>query len=104
MSLYRRLPTALPIAQAIEGAPALSHLSDLVKKSSAMLGDVRALIPPNLKVHAGPIQDQQWYLLVEGSAAAAKLRQLLPVLQSSLKRQGWQVEQIKIKVMGRSRG
>ena len=103
MSPYRRLPHALPIAQAIEGAPALARLSELVQQSSTMLRDVRALIPPNLKVHAGPIQDQQWCLLVESSAAAAKLRQLLPLLQNSLKRQGWPIEQIKVKIMGHSR-
>ena len=74
--MYRRLPPALPIAQAIEGAPALAQLAGQVERSSAMLRDLGVLIPAGLQVHAGPCQDGQWSLLVRNSAVAAKLRQL----------------------------
>jgi hypothetical protein len=40
-------------------------------------------------------------LLVNGSAAAAKLRQLAPMLQARLKSRGWDVSTIRIKVMSR---
>jgi hypothetical protein len=103
MSLYRRLPAAVPIAQAIDGAPALARLAGLVDQSVAMLHAVRPLIPPTLKVHAGPVQEEQWCLLVDNSAAASKLRQLLPLLQGRLRQQGWPIEQIRVKIMAAGR-
>ncbi len=58
------------------------------------------LISPELRaaVQAGPANDKDWCLLVNGSAAAAKLRQLLPSLQARLKSAGWEVATIRIKV------
>jgi hypothetical protein len=35
---------------------------------------------------------------VDGSAAAAKLRQLLPLFQDKLNSRGWQVTSIRLKV------
>jgi hypothetical protein len=98
--MYRRLPPALPIAQAIEGAPALAQLAGQVERSSAMLRDLGVLIPAGLQVHAGPCQDGQWSLLVRNSAVAAKLRQLTPALLERLQARGWPVERIRIKVLG----
>jgi hypothetical protein len=98
--MYRRLPPALPIAQAIEGAPALAQLAGQVERSSAMLRDLGVLIPAGLQVHAGPCQDGQWSLLVRNSAVAAKLRQLTPALLERLRARGWPVERIRIKVLG----
>jgi hypothetical protein len=37
-------------------------------------------------------------MLVSGSAAAAKLRQLAPTLQARLKARGWNVATLRIKV------
>lgn len=98
--MYRRLPPALPIAQAIEDAPALAQLAGQVERSQAMLRDLRELLPPGLQVHGGPCQDGQWSLLVRSSAVAAKLRQLTPVLLDHLRARGWPVERIRIKVLG----
>jgi ethanolamine ammonia-lyase small subunit len=39
-----------------------------------------------------------WCLLVSSNAAAAKLRQLLPTLQSHLRSKGWEVNSIRLKV------
>jgi hypothetical protein len=36
---------------------------------------------------------------VNGNAAAAKLRQLLPLLQAGLQRQGWRVTNIRLKIL-----
>lgn len=97
--MYRRLPPALPISQAIDGAPTLARLASQVQQSGAMLHDVRELLPAAIKVHAGPCQDGLWSLLVSSSAAAAKLRQLLPTLLGRLKQRGWPVDRIQVKIL-----
>lgn len=49
-------------------------------------------------VQAGPAEGDVWCLLVNGSAAAAKLRQLSPMLVTRLRSKGWDVNTIRIKV------
>ncbi len=58
------------------------------------------LIPGALRsaVQAGPIDGPDWCLLVDGNAAAAKLRQLLPALQNHLRGRGWEINSIRLKV------
>jgi Dna[CI] antecedent, DciA len=97
--MYRRLPPSLPISEAIDGAPTLARLASQVKQSGDMLRDVRELLPMTIQVQAGPLQDQQWSLLVNSSAAAAKLRQLLPSLLGRLKQRGWPVDRIQVKIL-----
>ena len=55
-------------------------------------GPLRASIRP------GPIEGTTWCLLVEGNAAAAKLRQLLPLLQQKLNSRGFEVTAIRLKL------
>jgi hypothetical protein len=49
-------------------------------------------------VVAGPLNDQEWCLLVGSAAASTKLRQLLPAFQRALIQSGAQVNAIRIKV------
>jgi hypothetical protein len=58
------------------------------------------LIPTSLRsaIKAGPIDGDAWCLLVEGNAAAAKLRQVLPALLDRLRDRGWEVNSIRLKV------
>jgi len=49
-------------------------------------------------VQAGPIDGPAWCLLVANTAAASKLRQLLPDLQSRLRAHGYVVDTIRLKV------
>jgi hypothetical protein len=49
-------------------------------------------------IQAGPAEGDVWCLLVNGSAAAAKLRQLSPMLVTRLRSKGWDVNTIRIKV------
>ena len=52
-------------------------------------------------VQAGPLEEDQWCLLVGSNAAAAKLRQLLPDLQQHLLAKGLPVAGIRIRVQAK---
>lgn len=90
----------MTVAQAAEQSVPLARLLALARESAERLEAVRPLLPPGLGplVQAGPIEDSTWCLLVSGNAAAAKLRQLLPLLQAHLADRGWQVTAIRLKV------
>ena len=92
---------AVPIAQAVENSAALGHLTELVKESSARLKAVSLLIPAGIRpaIKAGPIDGQVWCLLVTGNAAAAKLRQLSPLILSKLISAGEDVTSIRLKIL-----
>lgn len=95
----------VPLHEAAEQAPTLAKLASLARESAERLRAVEHAIPPALRpsVRPGPIDGTAWCLLVDSSAAAAKLRQLLPVLQEQLGRRGWEVTAIRLKV-GSPRG
>ena len=86
--------------QAAEESPTLARLAQLTRESSERLKAVEPLIPASLRaaVKAGPIEGTSWCLLVDSSAAAAKLRQVLPALQAHLCGRGWEVNSIRLKV------
>jgi hypothetical protein len=90
----------VPLHEAAQGSPTLARLAQLARESGERLQAIQSLIPPALRasVRPGPIDGDSWCLLVDGSAAAAKLRQLLPALQSQLSSRGWQVNAIRLKV------
>jgi len=97
-SLNRRHPVSL--FQAAEDSPTLAKLAQLARESGERLKAVEFLIPAPLRstVKAGPIDGTNWCLLVEGNAAAAKLRQVLPALVTHLCSRGTQVTSIRLKV------
>ena len=99
MSTSRRF-NPLTLEQAALESPALASLAARVRDTSERLAAIRPLIPSELRaaVQAGPAEGDSWCLLVRGSAAAAKLRQLAPALQQRLKQRGWEVASIRIKV------
>ena len=76
-------------------------LATHVKQSSEQLKVVESLIPSPLRpaVKAGPIDGDSWCLLVSSNAAAAKLRQLLPLMLSRLNALGWTTKSIRLKVL-----
>lgn len=87
--------------QAAENAPSLARLAERVRESSARLQAIESLIPEALRpaIKAGPIDGDSWCLLVSGNAAAAKLRQLLPLIQARLLGKGWKVTSIRLKIL-----
>ncbi len=78
----------------------LARLTDLTRDSVARLGAVQELIPAALRssVQAGPIDGAVWCLLINNTATAAKMRQLLPALESHLRSKGWEIDSIRLKV------
>jgi len=97
--MNRRLPP-FTLQQAVEHSPTLASLAALTRDTNERLKALEGLIPVELRgaIQAGPVGEHDWCLLVRGSAAAAKLRQLLPTLQARLKAKGWSVSTIRLKV------
>jgi len=95
------LQTVFSVQQAVENAPSLARLAALVKQSRDQFSIIEPLIPQGLRsaVQAGPIDGNQWCLLVNGNASAAKIRQLLPKLQNLLQLQGCVAASIRLKIM-----
>ena len=97
----KRASQTLTIQQAAGNSPSLARLTDLVQESNDRLKAIEPLISETLRsaIKAGPIDGESWCLLVNGNAAAAKVRQLIPLIQASLLRQGWKVASIRLKVL-----
>ncbi len=93
----------LSLEQAVGEAPSLAALQERIRLSQQCLQLVWALIPTGLHNHvkAGPLQDNQWCLLVGSASASNKLRQLLPAMQRVLIENGAQISAIRIKVQMR---
>jgi hypothetical protein len=92
---------AVTFSQAVENSPPLARLAGLVQDSNDRLKAIESLIPQALRpsVLAGPIDEGEWCLLVSSNAAAAKVRQLLPLIQSRLIGKGWKVTSIRLKIL-----
>jgi hypothetical protein len=88
------------VQQAALGSPTLARLAELGKESAKRLQIIAPLIPPDLRlaITAGPISGTEWCLLIKTTAAAAKLRQMLPSLQSLLRQKGFEINSIRLKI------
>lgn len=101
----RRRNQTVSVLQASMDSPSLARLAGLTHDSSERLKAVMPLVPTQLQgaITAGPIDGATWCLLVNNSAAAAKMRQILPSLTAHLRSKGWEVESIRLTVR-KSRG
>ncbi len=91
------------LQQAADVSPTLAGLLARARDASSRLRAVQDLIPEAMRaaVQAGPAEGDVWCLLVTGSAAAAKLRQLTPAMVLRLRNKGWDVATIRLKVQAR---
>jgi len=86
------VPNALPIRQALDRCQPLQHLQQQLAMAQACMDAVKPQLPPPLRsqVRAGPLDtgENAWTLMASNTAVAAKLRQLLPRLESALAASG----------------
>lgn len=99
-----RPPPGRDLRQALQGNASLAGLLARVQASRDRLALVLPLLPPELAplLRAGPLDDKAWLLLADNSAAAAKLRQMMPLLQQALTERGWGDPPAKVRVQPRS--
>ncbi len=92
---------AITVHEALQNSSSLGQLAARIEDSNARLKAIESLIPQTLRafVKAGPIDSHVWCLLVTGNAAAAKLRQLTPLIQSRLLDKGWKPISIRLKIL-----
>src|SRR5687768_492581 len=95
------VPLAQPLGEALAANASLARLGERIRESQARYEAVCEALPQPLRAHVkpGPLDDDGWSLLVSNAAAAAKLRQLLPRLETLLKGKGWHATSIRIKVL-----
>jgi len=88
------------IEAALERLPTCVGLSQLAKQSATCLRLITPLIPVGMRqsVQPGLLEDGCWCLLVPHSAAAAKLRQLIPAMIAHLRKHDQHVTELHIKV------
>ena len=91
---------AVTLQQASEESPTLARLTALTRDSSDRLKAIELLIPASQRpaLQAGPIDGDNWCLLVKSNAAAAKLRQMVPALLTHLRAEGRAISAIRIRV------
>jgi hypothetical protein len=91
-SVVPLVPNALPIRQVLDDCAPLQHLQRQLAMARACLDAVTPQLPLPLRsqVRAGPLDtaDNAWILLASNAAVAAKLRQLLPRLETALAASG----------------
>ena len=92
---------AITALQAANESPTLAHLAALTRESTARYKLVESLIPPMLRaaIKPGPIEGDQWCLLVANNACAAKMKQLLPAMAAHLRVKGYPTADIRLKVL-----
>ncbi len=88
------------LAQALQRSEPLARLGQLLRDSHARFDAIRHCLPASLAPHVkpGPVDELGWSLLAANASVAAKLRQLQPRIEATLKERGWQVSAIRIKV------
>ena len=101
MSALKNYLQAITVHQAVENAPSLARLTELILESNNRFKAIESLIPESLRlvIKAGPIDDKSWCLLVGSNAAAAKIRQLIPLIEARLLERGWEVNTIRLKIL-----
>ena len=95
---------AITLEQAAQSSPALSQLVGQAREANARMKAIEPLLPPGLRAHVqpGPIDGENWSLILKNAAAATKVRHLLPSLEAHLRTKGWNVKRIQLRVLNAS--
>ena len=103
MTAKPAVPAPRTLADAIDRDAGLAALARRLAQSEARWTAVRGQLPETLREHLrpGPIDDEGWTVLASNAAVAAKLRHLLPHLQSTLREQGWPELAIRVRIRAR---
>lgn len=90
-----------PLARAIESSEPLVRLAERMRESQQRFDCIRTVLPEPLagQLRPGPIDADGWTLLACNPAVAAKLRQLVPELQTALTMAKFATLAIRIKVL-----
>ena len=93
-------PDALRIEEAIQRSVPLVRLQQRILESKLRFDTICACLPATLAIHVrpGPLDETGWSLLAANASVAAKLRQLLPRVETALRESGLEVSAIRVKV------
>jgi Dna[CI] antecedent, DciA len=94
------VPLPDSLAQALGQSEALSGLSRRLALSQQRWLVASQTLPPALRaqVRPGVLDDEGWTLMVSSAAAAAKLRNCLPLIEASLREAGWSTLALRIRL------
>ena len=104
MQQIQRRNQAIPLEQAAREAPVLGQLMQQAQLSQACAKSIARLVPAPMRsqLSYGALVDGERCVLVRSNAAAAKLRQLLPLFLGYLQQQGFAVQRIKLRLVDAS--
>ena len=91
---------AVPMADVLRASEPLVRLAERLRESKRRFDCIRALLPNAWAAQAkpGPVDPLGWTLLAANAGVAAKLRQLVPLLETKLAEQGFAALPIRVKV------
>lgn len=106
MSSRQTQAPTLKMATALDRSEPLGLLLRRLQQARALFETISPLLPPALRadVRPGPVDGDAWTLLAAHTPAAAKVRQMLPLLLQRLQAEGWQGTSIKVRVQPRQDG
>jgi hypothetical protein len=98
-----RAQPAVALADAVLASEPLARLSQRLRESNQRYACILASLPGHLaaQTRPGPIDASSWTLLTDNAAVAAKLRQLVPLIETQLAQQGQPALPLRIRVRGR---
>lgn len=91
---------ALPLSDALRSSQPLALLAERLRESKRRFDCIAPVLPNELavQVQPGPVDEHGWTLLAANGAVAAKLRQLVPLFDTSLAAAGFSAVPIRVKV------
>lgn len=97
-----RAETTLAMSEAVNRSEPLASLSRRLRESAARFDHVAPLLPQGLRasIKPGPVDEEGWSLLAANPAVAAKLRQVVPRLESALSEGGFHPPTVRVKISG----